>query len=115
MLDGRDELVLDDLMRDGSGHGGAVAVTVADVRTLRAVQLKGHALRLEPATPVDVERAARFCDEFITDVSTNDGTPRALLERLVPGRYVACVVAVDGLFDQTPGPRAGVPLPVDGS
>lgn len=110
LLDAADTAILDDL-----AHGGAVAITGTDVPTLRSVQLKGRAVSLEPASEADDELAATFCEEFFAALYLTDGTPRHLPERLVPSRYVACVIAVVALFDQTPGPGAGAPLPVGSS
>jgi hypothetical protein len=90
--------------------GGAVAITAANVRTLRSMQLKGRVLSVEAASSDDVDRAARFCEDFFTDVADTDGVGRDLTERLVPAGYVACTVAVDHVFDQTPGPGAGAQL-----
>jgi hypothetical protein len=87
-----------------------IAVTGAHVPTLRSVQLKGRAERLEPATAADDERAARHIDQFFGDIQETDGTPRELPERLVPSAYVACTARVEELFDQTPGPGAGAPI-----
>lgn len=108
LLDASDAPILEDLARSG-----AIAVTGTDVPTLRSVQLKGHAISFEPATDADQDRALQFCDQLITAINATDGTPRHLIERLVPRRYIACVIAVDTLFDQTPGPRAGAPLPAE--
>lgn len=87
--------------------GGRIAITAADVRTLRSLQLKGRAVRVEPVTDADGQRAHAYVDAFFTDIEETDGSPRSVLERLVPVGYVACIVAVEELFDQTPGPRAG--------
>jgi hypothetical protein len=88
--------------------GGAIAVTGCAVPTLRAVQLKGRAeAGPEPANAADVARADHFCELFFADVSQLEGTPVALLERLKPTAYAVCTVAVDEVFDQTPGPVAG--------
>jgi hypothetical protein len=43
-------------------------------------------------------------------VTAVDGTERRLLERLVPSDYTAWTVAIDEVYDQTPGPGAGAPL-----
>jgi hypothetical protein len=90
--------------------GGAIAITAADVRTLRSMQLKGRVLSVEVASPEDAARAVRFCEEFFTDIAETDGTPRERTERLVPVGYMACTVAVGHVFDQTPGPGAGALL-----
>ena len=88
----------------------AIAVTGAQVQTLRSVQLKGTARDLEPPTAADLERSKRFCDAFFADVEETDGVPRHLMDRLVPSELVACTVDVDELYDQTPGPSAGARL-----
>ncbi len=53
-----------DLRRTGRAWeelpGSAIAVTSADVRTFRSIQLKGTVLRVEPATPAFEERAQRL-------------------------------------------------------
>ena len=56
-----------------------IAVTGADVRTLRSVQLKGTAHDLEPATAADLERSAAFCDAFFADVAATDGIGHELM------------------------------------
>jgi hypothetical protein len=88
----------------------AIALTGGHIVTLRSVQAKGTAVRVEPPTDADLARSARFCDEFFEAVHVTDGTDRALLERLLPADLLAVTVEVDELYDQTPGPRAGAPL-----
>jgi hypothetical protein len=90
-----------------AARGTAIAVTIADVRTYRAVQLKGRSVDVEPATDEDRATVAAGVDRFATAVAQTDGTPRHLLDRLVPGAFVACTVEVDAVYDQTPGPGAG--------
>lgn len=109
LLAADDATTLANLGRDGD-HGGRVAITGADVRTLRSFQLKGRVTALEPATEEDHEKADRYCDDFFTDIEVTDGTPRVLTERLRPANYVACTVEVEEAFDQTPGPQAGSPV-----
>ena len=90
--------------------GGMIAITAANVPTLRSMQLKGRVLSVEPASPEDVARAIRYYDDFFTDIANSDGVGRELTERLVPVGYMASTVAVDHVFDQTPGPGAGAQL-----
>ncbi|HZQ57013.1 MAG TPA: pyridoxamine 5'-phosphate oxidase family protein [Acidimicrobiales bacterium] len=91
--------------------GGAVAVTGCVVATLRSVQVKGRAEPPVPATDAaDLARAANHCDAFFAEVSRLEGTPVPLLARLQPTDYAVCTVAVEDVFDQTPGPVAGSPL-----
>jgi hypothetical protein len=96
------------------GHveaGGAIAVTAADVPTLRSLQLKGRAVALEPATADDVDRAGRYVEALFADIAAADGADPAILRRWLPLEYVAATLEVDDCFDQTPGPGAGSPLP----
>jgi hypothetical protein len=105
LLDADDSTALDNLESTG-----AVAITAGHVPTLRAMQLKGRATRIEPATAGDYERSEHYIDAFFTDVQNTDGTARELLDRLRARDVVACIVEVDDWFDQTPGPIAGAPL-----
>ena len=101
-----------DLERLGAAGGMArrVAVTGADVPTLRSVQLKGDLEAVDAVDAADLAQHRSFCDQFFGDVFRTDGTARHLMERLVPADLVVLVVRVTELFDQTPGPRAGQPL-----
>lgn len=94
---------------DREGH--LLAVTAADPRTLRAVQFKGRTGPAEAATTDDRAAVVRFCQSFFGVVEEVEGTDRALLERLVPGDFVACTVVIESLYDQAPGPGAGAELP----
>lgn len=87
--------------------GGALAITGASIRTLQSVQLKGRAVSIEPASPDDEARAGRYCDAMFDAIHETDFTPMALLEQLRPVSYLACVVVVTDVFNQTPGPGAG--------
>ena len=91
----------------GLGSGASLAMTAADVRTLRSLQLKGRTVGLEPPTPDDLRTASTYFESFAPAVAETDGTPRHLLERLLPEAYVVAVVTVEEVFDQTPGPGAG--------
>ena len=91
--------------------GGSIAITAADVTTLRAVQFKGSCVSVEAATDADRDNSTDHCAKFFATVEVTDGTPRAKLERLVPNDLVAVIVEVRELFNQTPGPRAGETLP----
>ena len=89
---------------------GNVAVTAGDIHTLQAIQFKGQASPVEPATPDEHVRAERYADEFFDNINDVDGTPLDLLNGLRVENYVACTVAVEELYDQTPGPAAGTRL-----
>lgn len=88
--------------------GGRIAVTSADVRTLRSVQFKGRVTAIsDTPDPSDLARCAAHNEELFTDIEETDFFPRALTERMVPPGYFVAVVEVEELYDQTPGPGAG--------
>jgi hypothetical protein len=87
--------------------GTWIAVTGADVLTLRSAQIKGPVTALEVATDDDWATCARFCDQFFDDVEVVDSIPRWMMERLVPEALVAVEFQVVEAYDQTPGPGAG--------
>ena len=88
----------------------ALAMTGADVRTLRSVQAKGQVIGYEPLTADDRDTVRQHCDEFFTAVEEADGTPRSLVDRMVPTDLVAATFELASLYDQTPGPGAGARL-----
>jgi hypothetical protein len=88
----------------------AIAITGADVRSLRSFQVKGTARHLEAPDAGDLERSRAFCDAFFGDVAAVDGISAVLMQRLVPADLLACTVDVTDVFDQTPGPGAGAPV-----
>jgi hypothetical protein len=87
--------------------GATIAVTGADVRTLRGLQAKGHVVALGPVAPADHAHMLRHCDELFDTIVELDGIPRQLVERMRPGTFAVCEIEVESLFDQTPGPGAG--------
>lgn len=87
-----------------------IAITGCDVLTLHSMQLKGVAEPLEQQAPGDPARARRYADGFLGDIHRVDGTPMVLLERMLPESFLVCRIAVAELFDQTPGPTAGVAI-----
>jgi hypothetical protein len=86
---------------------GRIAITATDVPTLRSLQLKGRVSDVEPMTDDDLAKSEQYTDDFYDDIVSTDHIPRDLLERARPREFLACIVAVEELFDQTPGPRAG--------
>lgn len=90
--------------------GARIAVTGCEVATLHSAQIKGRAVAVEPASEIDERTAADYVDAFAAAIERVDGTPRALVERLVPTAFVACTLTIDEVFDQTPGPGAGAPV-----
>ena len=100
----------DDATSLGNLGSGQIALTGADVRTLRAVQLKGHVVVVEPATAEDLVTLDAHTDAFFRAVHETDGNPLDLLRRLLPNDVVAVEMIVDEVYDQSPGPGAGAAL-----
>jgi hypothetical protein len=90
--------------------GSWIAVTGANVLTLRSAQVKGPIAALEPADDGDWSTCAGFCDRFFDDVEVVDSIPRWMMERLVPEALLAVEFEVVEAYDQTPGPGAGAQL-----
>jgi pyridoxamine 5'-phosphate oxidase-like protein len=105
VLPADDPITLDNLRTTGR-----IAVTGVDIESLRSIQVKGRALRVEAPTTTDRHWATRYCDAVFHDIEHVDGTPPALVRLLLPRDYVACVAVMDECYDQTPGPRAGTPV-----
>jgi hypothetical protein len=89
---------------------GAVALGATDVPTLRSLQVKGRAVLVEPVTVADRLRTDAYLADYFETISQTDGSRVDLLRRLVPRDFVALVMTVDELYDQTPGPQAGASL-----
>jgi hypothetical protein len=87
--------------------GGRIALTASDVPTNHSLQVKGRALRVEPATPDDLELNAEYIRSFFDKVHETDAIDIELLRKMVPTAYVAVELEVEAVFDQTPGPTAG--------
>lgn len=89
---------------------GVIAVTATEFHTLESVQVKGRVTAIEDVTDDDRARFTAFCDGVVAAVSEIDRLPPAVVRTMLPEAIVACVVAVDEMFDQTPGPSAGARL-----
>jgi CBS domain-containing protein len=87
-----------------------IAVTAADVPTLRSVQLKGVVTAIETATDADRDRAAQYTRAFFDDIANTDGTELTILEHMRPHGFLACLTRFDEIYDQTPGPAAGAAI-----
>jgi Pyridoxamine 5'-phosphate oxidase len=84
-----------------------IALTSTNFHTFRSVQVKGVALSVDEATDADRARFRQFCADCVRTLNDLDSTPEIGSWRLVPSDVVACILTVDELFDQTPGPDAG--------
>jgi hypothetical protein len=92
---------------------GRIAVSVAQPEDHRSVQVKGAVLEIRPGA--EAERAAidRYREALIAKFSVI-GYPPSLFHRLNVWPCKVVRLRVESLFEQTPGPRAGVPLGGDG-
>lgn len=101
----------DDVAALGSVTAGrGIAVSAADVATLRSLQMKGVVVDVVPLTDEDRTALDHYVRTFYAAVIAVDGVPRALIERVTPSRFVACRFDVREIYDQTPGPGAGAPI-----
>ena len=102
LLDADDEVSIENI-----GAGGAIAVTATSVTSLRSIQLKGQAVRLEALTPDDEARAAAYVDHFFAEVHAMDEVTWEQFRCFLPVGHVACTIEAHERYDQTPGPGAG--------
>ncbi len=100
----------DGQVREHLDAGGRIAVTAADVRTLRSVQLKGRVVGVEQPSAADLERCDGHNDELLDDIERTDFFPRVVSARMIPPAYVVATMVVEEVYDQTPGPGAGAPV-----
>lgn len=91
-------------------HNGQVAITLERPGDALAVQLKGRSLGIKPSDDIDRERQLVFRSALVEQLAVA-GVPRATTRRLVWWPSVAVEVEVDSIFQQTPGPKAGEPMP----
>lgn len=92
---------------------GRIAVSIARPEDHRSVQVKGSMLAVRPGGDAEHAAIERYREALISKFSVI-GYPPSLFHRLNvwPCRVVR--LRVESLFEQTPGPRAGVPLAGDG-
>lgn len=93
---------------------GRIAVSVAQPEDHRSVQVKGAMIAIRPGS--EAERAAidRYREALIAKFSVI-GYPPSLFHRLNVWPCHVVRLRVEALFEQTPGPRAGVPLAAGGA
>lgn len=86
--------------------GAWLSLTFVDM-TMRSVQVKGRAVS-GPELPnrADVEVMRRYRTDMVAAFATR-GVPSLLLDAIRPLAVFALTVAVEELYNQTPGPKAG--------
>lgn len=87
-----------------------VAIVASEPITHRSYQLKGRMIALREANEEDRERIEKYIHELAKEFEIV-GVPRRLCLRFTRWPAVAVDVRVRDVFDQTPGPVAGQPLP----
>lgn len=76
----------------------------------RACQVKGEFAGVRPAEAAERPMVASQWKRFLEQLA-RIGIPEAIAERWVFWPAVAVRLRVTALFEQTPGPKAGAPLP----
>lgn len=88
---------------------GQIAICLSRPRDHRSVQVKGSVVRIRASEPADRELQAVHRAALVEQFA-GVGIPRSATRRLVWWPSLAVEVAVNAVYDQTPGPRAGEPL-----
>jgi hypothetical protein len=88
---------------------GRIAVGTARPADHRSVQLKGSVLEIRPGGDEDRAALERYREQLVGHFG-EIGFPPRILHRLNVWPCHAVRFAVEALFEQTPGPRAGAPL-----
>lgn len=92
---------------------GRVAVAFSQPTTNRTAQLKGTDARIVAFELADEHLVRKHIDEFVPEAVAL-GTPEEMVRALLSYQREDLVMVVftpTSGFDQTPGPRAGQPLP----
>jgi hypothetical protein len=85
---------------------GRIAIASTDPLSHQSLQLKGR-IRAVRIAAADEEPLVRECLERLADVLDQAGLPRGVTRTMTCWPAFAVDVAVEAVFDQTPGPRAG--------
>lgn len=88
---------------------GSIAVSVGRPRDDRACQVKGVFVSARPANDADRERVLGQWERF-RDALEYIGVMRAITSGWVTWPVIAIRFKVTAVFEQTPGPAAGIPI-----
>jgi hypothetical protein len=97
-------------MRANLERGSMVAITATKPTTYRSMQVKGRIVGVWEATEADLARAQAQRDAFATDVVPLGIDPARGVRFIREEALFAAAIAVEELYDQTPGPAAGTRL-----
>jgi len=89
-----------------------IAVCMSHPVDHATIQLKGRAVATRLATEAEAARVRGLFKEFGAVLGTI-GIPQTVMRTIVDWPAFAIDIEVDAVFEQTPGPKAGVPLPRD--
>jgi hypothetical protein len=89
--------------------GAWIAYTATDVRTHASMQMKGPIRGVGLVSESDLELFAAYCTEYYDAVMDVDFIDRELMERMEPVDLVVVEFEIEQVFDQSPGPGAGLP------
>jgi hypothetical protein len=88
---------------------GLIAVTFSRALDHRSIQIKGPCTRVRESDETDRAHQERYRALFIEGLAIV-GLPRRISERAAYWPSMAVDIAVTELYEQTPGPQAGVRL-----
>jgi hypothetical protein len=88
---------------------GAIALTMSHPANYRGIQAKGRVRAVSEPTAEQIERVQAHVASFAALVEPL-GLSEEQLRRLLVPDLMAVTFAVNELYDQTPGPKAGAPL-----
>ncbi|MEA2752320.1 MAG: hypothetical protein QOI41_6463, partial [Myxococcales bacterium] len=89
--------------------GGRIAVTFSRPSDYRSLQIKGRCLGTRRTTEEERTKLESYSAAFVVDLEVV-GLARQLTERLTSWPSIALQVAIEDLYEQTPGPGAGQKL-----
>jgi hypothetical protein len=85
----------------------AMAVAIANVTTYQALQMKGRCIEIGEPDPGDLRRVLAHNDGFAKGIKVV-GLPETVSRGVLITDLVRLTFVPEMLFDQTPGPEAGV-------
>lgn len=94
-------------IRDDLADGGRIAVAFSRIYDHHSIQLKGRAVAVREGDANDQAIQQRYLVAFAEQLSIA-GMPRSVVHQIRLAPCLAVDMVVDAIFDQTPGPRAGV-------
>ena len=97
---------------DNIADNGRVAVCFCRPRDHRTIQVKGRAVSVRHATARDREGVERYRERFGDELAWI-GLPLRVSRRFTYWPSHAVRLRIESIFDQTPGPGAGDPLPTE--